>query len=153
MKVRLEKLTIGMILVLVLGFILRDLPFIRYGFLYGGDSLGHFWLSKIIIDTGRVIPTSAVISYLGDIGWFSGYVGYFGFHLIESILSLVTGIKLETLFLNLVAIVSFLTIMPIYLVTRKHLENKYYKYSLIILASLWFYFIFYSFIGTYECRD
>ena len=150
MKVRLEKLTIGMILVLVLGFILRDLPFIRYGFLYGGDSLGHFWLSKIIIDTGRVIPTSAVISYLGDTGWFSGYVGYFGFHLIESILSLVTGIKLETLFLNLVAIVSFLTIMPIYLVTRKHLENKYYKYSLIILASLWFYFIFYSFIGTYE---
>jgi hypothetical protein len=150
MKVRLEKLTIGMILVLVLGFILRDLPFIRYGFLYGGDSLGHFWLSKIIIDTGRVIPTSAVISYLGDAGWFSGYVGYFGFHLIESILSLVTGIELETLFLNLVAVVSFLTIMPIYLVTRKQTENKYYKYSLIILASLWFYFIFYSFIGTYE---
>lgn len=141
----------GIVLVVMfLGLVLRDLPFIKYGFLYGVDSLGHFWFSKMIVDIGYIFPKSIDISYAGGTGWFTGYAPWVGFHIIEAITSIVTGIPLEKLFLNLVALLSIITILPIYLAFRKKLESPYQKIGLLILGSFWFYFIFYSFIGAYE---
>ena len=131
-------------LVVIIGFILRDLSFIRYGFLYSFDSIGHFGFSKIIIDTGKLWPPSI------DTMPFIGYAPWAGFHLLEAIISMITGIKLEDLFLNLVALLSIVTILPIYLAFRRKLESPYQKIALVALSSFWFYFIFGSFGGTYK---
>ncbi|RJS72909.1 hypothetical protein CW714_03980 [Methanophagales archaeon] len=140
-----------LIVILMFGVLLRILPYLKYGFLYGTDSLGHFWFSKMIVDSGRLFPQYISISYQGDTGWFTGYAAWTGFHILESITSIVTGIPLEKLFLNLTALLSMLSILPLYLIFRKDLKNKYQRLGLVILCSFWFYFIFYyAWQGTYE---
>lgn len=139
-----------LIITIVVGLILRDLPYLNYKFLYGVDSLGHFWFSKMILDTGTLLPNNIDISYNGNTGWFTGYAPYFSFHIVESVTATVTGIQLRFLFLNLASFISLFTIIPIYLYLKDDVKNRYQKYSIVILSALWFYFIFYSFIGSYE---
>ncbi|RKY41697.1 MAG: hypothetical protein DRP81_08195 [Candidatus Omnitrophota bacterium] len=139
------------LIIMFIGLVLRDLPFLKYGFLYGVDSVGHFWFSKMIIDSGQLFPQYITISFQGDTGWCTGYAAWTGFHILEAITSIVTGIPLEKLFLNLTALLSMLSILPIYLAFRRDLKNKYQKLGLVILCSFWFYFIFgQAWLGTYE---
>lgn len=138
------------LLILTLGFLLRELPYLRYDFLFGVDSVGHFWFSKMIVDSGQLFPEHISISYQGDTGWFTGYAAWTGFHILEAITSVVTGIPIEKLFLTMAPLMSMFSILPLYLIFRKEL-NKYQRLGLVILCSFWFYFIFqHTWPGTYK---
>lgn len=138
------------LLIGILSFLLRDLPFLKYKFLYGADSLGHFWFAKIIVDYGYLYPNSIEISYSGDTGWYTGYAPYFGQHVLQAETSILTGIPLEKLYFNLNALVSTLWMLPIYLITKIKTKNQFKAVASTILTAFWFYFVFHSWMGTYE---
>ncbi len=141
------------VLVIIWGFLLRSLPFIKFKYLFSIDSVGHLWFSKIILDSGKLAFSynDLNISYRGETGWYTGYVTWPALHIVEAVISILTGISIESFFLLSFSVLSTYSTVLIYLAFRNQSNNKYQLLGLIVVSSLWFYFIFqHGWSGTYK---
>ncbi len=142
---------ISLALIIAAGFVVRDLPFLKYGFLYGLDSLGHFWFSWMVENYGYIFPPGISIKYHhGVTGWFTSYAPFFIQHAVQGEASMISAVNLTTLFANLNAAISSLWVLVIYLIVRNRTGDESKALSSAFLTAFWFYFVFYSWMGTYE---